>query len=386
MATPDRQPIRELRRFLLLVTLGWVAEFVLLPVLPLEVLRRGGSAATVGVVALAYAVPTLLLRPTVGRTIDRRGLRGIQNAGSLGFLLIPLVYLTPGIPPIVFGRCAQGASWSMYGTSTNVLMAVLAPAGSRATLSGYVSACRAVALLVAPPLGLWAYSMHLAVAVAAAVVVGAAATAVSLTWTETGVRTLGVEDRPAVRGVARFIEPSALVPMLMLSMFVSSQMLFLHFAPVYVREHDLSLDVLTAFYVQFGVVSIVAPIICGRVADRIGPTRATEIASAVAIAGLAIASLPISAGVAFMCGAVLVSAASAMGTSSIAAEAIARTPAGRIGSAMATYSMGFQLAAGVGGLMWGALISTLGFPWPFLAAIVLQLGTILMTRAAAPAT
>jgi predicted MFS family arabinose efflux permease len=48
---------------------------------------------------------------------------------------------------------------------------------------------------------------------------------------------------------------------------------------------------------------------------------------------------------------------------------------------MATYSMGFQIAAGLGALMWGAIIEWVGFPWPFAAAIVLQLITVVLARA-----
>jgi MFS family permease len=45
----------------------------------------------------------------------------------------------------------------------------------------------------------------------------------------------------------------------------------------------------------------------------------------------------------------------------IMALAIDRAPRERLGSAMATYSMAFQLAQGAGGLVGGLLIDTLGY-------------------------
>ncbi|GAB2447586.1 hypothetical protein GCM10027062_31670 [Nocardioides hungaricus] len=47
---------------------------------------------------------------------------------------------------------------------------------------------------------------------------------------------------------------------------------------------------------------------------------------------------------------------------------------------MATYSMGYQLAAGLGALLWGTLISVLGFPAPFVVAIGLQVMTVVLVR------
>jgi hypothetical protein len=65
----------------------------------------------------------------------------------------------------------------------------------------------------------------------------------------------------------------------------------------------------------------------------------------------------------------------------ISAMTIDRAPAGRVGSAMATYSIGHQLASNGSSALWGALIAVAGFGWTFGAAIALQVITIGLSTA-----
>lgn len=47
---------------------------------------------------------------------------------------------------------------------------------------------------------------------------------------------------------------------------------------------------------------------------------------------------------------------------------------------MATYSIGYQFATGTSSILWGAIITTLGFAWLFVAAAGFQLLTIALGR------
>jgi MFS family permease len=66
-------------------------------------------------------------------------------------------------------------------------------------------------------------------------------------------------------------------------------------------------------------------------------------------------------------------------SSATSALTIDRAPVGKLGAAMATYSLGYQLASGVGSLVWGALIAASGFLLGFGAAIALQALTLALT-------
>jgi predicted MFS family arabinose efflux permease len=65
------------------------------------------------------------------------------------------------------------------------------------------------------------------------------------------------------------------------------------------------------------------------------------------------------------------------------AMAIDRSDPRRMGAAMATYTLGFQLAIGAGAALWGFLIDRFGYPSPYLVAIALQallLAVLLVVR------
>jgi predicted MFS family arabinose efflux permease len=55
---------------------------------------------------------------------------------------------------------------------------------------------------------------------------------------------------------------------------------------------------------------------------------------------------------------------------SLYALAADRAPSDRRGSAMATYTMGFQLGGGIGAVVWGITIEHLGYPAMYVGTLV----------------
>jgi MFS family permease len=369
--------------FLVLVFLGWVIEGLVQPLIPLAVLDRGGTAAIVGLVSAAYALPSVLLRPFIGRAIDRGGHDAIQRMGALTITASALLLTAPPLIATVMGRLGQGLGWSMYSTANNVLLARLSPPHRRGEASGVYNTTRALGLLVGPPVGLWLYLVAGSAAFVAVAVVGAGAFvgASLLRVPEQRAEPRAVDNGPrrgGIRGVLMGIfEPAAIPSMLMIATFMASQTIFIVFAPVYALSIGASIPELGLFYPAFGATLVIAPLVLGRVSDRLGRRRAVSVGCLVAIAGLGAAALP-GGMVTFTAGAVVLAVAIAMVTPAIAAATMDQAPAGRLGSAVATYSVGYQLAAGLGGALWGLLITSFGFPWPFLVAIGLQAGTILL--------
>ena len=64
----------------------------------------------------------------------------------------------------------------------------------------------------------------------------------------------------------------------------------------------------------------------------------------------------------------------------ISALVIERAPRHRLGSAMATYSIGYQFSTGTSSILWGAIITNFGFTWLFVVAAGLQVLTIVLGR------
>jgi MFS family permease len=174
-----------------------------------------------------------------------------------------------------------------------------------------------------------------------------------------------------IRGLSRLFEPTAVPAMLGTALFMASQSLFMLFAPVYARASGFPVEQLAVFYPLYSGLLIVGQLFTGRLSDRIGRTRTIAIGTVIGCIGMSVAMLPGQL-LTFAIGGSLVAFGSTFITPSFAAAAMDRAPAHRLGVSMATFSMGFQLAAGLGGALWGLVIGTVGYPWPFVIAALFQ--------------
>ena len=358
---------------LVAVALGWAAELLSQATVPLLILDRGGDAALVGLVSAAYALPTLVLRPLIGRHIDRSGHGPTHQAGASLLLAGPLLLAIPVLPALALGRMTQGFGWAMFGTANNVVLARLAPASRRGEASAWFNIMWALGFVIGPPLGLAIYAgVGREAPFLLASGFGLAALA-----TVTVVRRLvppapAVPEPPATRGLlGRLVEPAALPTMAILSTFMAGQALFLAFAPVYARSIGAPDAVLALYFPVYGVVLVLGQLLTGRFSDRFG-RRATIVGGCVlGSVGLVIAAAAPGWTV-FAVGAATFASAAAIVNPAAAAATIDRAPEGRTGVAMATFSIGYQVAFGLGGALWGVIIATVGYPAPFLVALLLQ--------------
>jgi MFS family permease len=361
---------------LVAVALGWTAELLVQATVPLLILDRGGNAAVVGLVSAAYALPTLLLRPVIGRRIDRTSHGPTHQVGA-GLLAIgPLLLTLAAVPALLLGRLTQGLGWAMFGTANNVVLARLAPVSRRGEASAWFNIMWALGFIVGPPAGL---ALYAAVGQEVPFVV-ASLFALTALATVTVLRRMVPAPEPAADAtteetpglLARLVEPAALPTMAILSTFMAGQALFLAFAPVYARTIGAPDAVLAFYFPVFGVVLVVGQLLTGRFSDRFG-RRATIVAGcALGSTGLVIAAIAPGWTV-FAGGAAAFALASAIVNPAAAAATIDRAPAGRTGVAMATFSIGYQVAFGLGGALWGVVIAAVGYPEPFLIAIGLQI-------------
>ena len=66
----------------------------------------------------------------------------------------------------------------------------------------------------------------------------------------------------------------------------------------------------------------------------------------------------------------------AYGVAPVTAQTVVmeRAPRARLGAAMATYTLGFQIGSGIGAAVWGFLLAPLGFANVFFLAAGVQVG------------
>ncbi len=346
--------------------LGFGGFSIIQTILPLYVVALGGSATLVGFVVAAFSLPSVVLRPFIGRWVDERSRRAVYLVGTFTLGLAGFLYLVPHLAFVLLTRVLHGTGWAAFNTAGGTILADLAPPSRRGEAAGIYNLMPGVANMAMPTIGLVLLTAGgFALPFAVAALFGLLAAAL-----------LGFgplpPDRPRARRRSRFwsalVERTALLPMSFEFLFALTSTLFWVYPPLFAQAMGIPLADLAGYYVPVGVALVMARIVVGRLLDRM--SRATALlAGALSIASaLVVASL--ATGVVVLAAAgILYALASSFVTPAAMAAAIDRAPDDRRGSAIATYSLGYQLAVGTGGFLWGGAIDAFGFPAPYVLAL-----------------
>jgi MFS family permease len=363
---------------LFMAGLGFTAESILRTVVPLMVLDRGGDAVWVGIAAAGAALPSVVFRPFIGGWIDTWRHDLLLRIGAAVTSLSTLLLLLPGLLTLAVMRFVQGSGWATFSVSNHSLMAKLAPTHRRGEASGYFMAMPALATLIGPAVGVTLYvgagePPPLALALGLGLAAVAAAFLVRIP-------AQAAVERPATSAESggRVLERSAIPSTLMVTTFMAGHSLFIVFPPVYLASIGEPIEVLALYYPIYGLVMTVSQLLVGRASDRLGRAASIRLGCSLAIVGFASAIL-LAGMAALVVAAIAYAMAISLVSPTLSALTIDRAPAGRLGAAMATYSLGYQLATGAFGVVWGVVIAFLGFPWPFAVAILLQVVTIALS-------
>src|SRR5450756_2453339 len=101
-----------------------------LPLLPIFIGRRGGSAALVGAVFAAGLLANAAIRYPAGWAADRWGTRPVILGAMAAYSVLFLAYLLPlPLPAFVVVRLLHGAASGAYWPAANGLIAQVTPPG-----------------------------------------------------------------------------------------------------------------------------------------------------------------------------------------------------------------------------------------------------------------
>jgi MFS family permease len=355
--------------------LGFAQNFTLQPILPLLVFDLGGDATMVGIVFAVFSIPSIALRPHIGRLADRLGSRRVLAIGTAGIGLAGPIYLVSSLPLVLLNRVVHGTAWAAFNTGGASTMARLAPAERRGEASGIYDLMPGLAILVMPSVALLLYAQTgLVGPLLIATGLGLAATAaVFLLIPDDG---LARADRRSESG-GGLLEPSAVLPMTFQLLLTAAVSLFVVYPPVLAAARGIPLSDLAVYYPIYGLTLVLVRAASGRFLDRFPRSVVIAAGASFAAAGLLIAATATSVLV-LTVGGVLYAAAAGFTSPAMMALVMDHSPPARLGSAMATYTLGFQFGSGLGAALWGLLIDSVGFPWPFLVAAGLQLAMLLI--------
>jgi MFS family permease len=375
---PPRLASRAFILVCLSTFLGYAHLGLLTPVLPLFIQEQGGSALLVGLTTAAFSVTSFILRPMIGRLVDTWSARGVMSIGTIALGLSGLGYLVYQPLWLFLVRSVHGLAWAGYNTGAKVLVSTTAPSERRGEAAGYFSMAQGVATAVVPAIALWMLSF---VTYAGVFVVSAAGGLLAT------LAALAIPPQPRRRAATArtsfwnsLVERSALFPSGLEFLTKLAQPAVATFVPLYATAQGLPIQLLAYFYLAYGLVGIAARGVLGRWSDRIG--RGTTIAAGAATSALALLLFSLSADLLNLA---LAGALFGLGTAAsapaIMALAIDVAHPERPGAAMATYSMAFQLAVGVGATICGFVVDLFGFRAMYLVMTIPSLAAILLVLA-----
>ena len=374
---PEAKPELFTRAFVALCVVGFLAfssQFLIQPVLPLLVVDRGGDEAVVGLVVAAFSLPSVLLRPWMGRLVDEWSTRGVLSAGTITLAVSSAAYLIPGWIALFAVRIVHGAGWAAFNTGGHSMVGRLAPPARRGEASGIYNLMPGLAQMIMPAVGLAllaAFGFDVPFLFAAAL---AAATLLAIPFV-----TARGASRPAGQRVASgsrsLLERGAIVPMLIEILFTSVHSLFLIYPPLFAIDRGIPLEQLTLYYPTVGLTLVVSRAVLARLSDRVGRGPVLVGGATTAILGLVVAAFATDVFTLAIGGCLWAIAASVTSPTAMAL-AMDRSEPGRMGAAMATYSLGFQLGLGGGAAVWGLVISAVGFSASFWVAVAVQIALI----------
>lgn len=352
----------------------YAQNYVTLPLLPIMVLSIGGDAGLLGLLVAAFSATSFLLRPFVGQLVDAWSLKRVFAGGALVLGVTGFGYALPSLAALFVNRSVHGIGWAAINTAGSSAIAALAPPARRAEAGGYYSMMPGLAQATMPAVALAV--VPLAGPPGAFAIAGTAGflAALCVLW----IRLPRVEARPPTRVSWRdLLDRTALLPMAVEALASSLTMLVLVFVPLYALTIGVAIPSLGIYFTVIGGTLVVGLASLGRLSDHLGRGPVIALGGAsliVAVCALWLARDLVGlsvAGLAYGLGMSLIQPT----TFGLAAD---RADPLRRGKAFATYSMSFQLANGVGGLLWGSLIALWGFPAAFACALAIQ-STVLVT-------
>jgi len=347
---------------------GYANQWVIMPAIPLYVDSLGGSAFVAGLALLAFSVPSFTVRPFVGMLADRWSAVGVLAVGLVLLTLGSLLFLLPLLAMVFIGGIVRGLGWAGVNTGGYTTLATTAPAQRRGEAAGYYSSVTSGATVLFPALGLWLIEAghgFIAVFVASALFsfMGLPFALMLRQGKPAPVEKRGdAEGGILDRGVllSTGLNLCATLPM-------ASVMAFL---PLYARS--LGIDHIGLYYVIAGITNILVRPLLGKWSDAMGRGPAVGVGLCAQLLGFSLIFIAHSLPLILVGGAFVALGSAMVGSTTTALAMDLANPRSR-GQAMATYSISYQMGAGVGAIISGALADLIGLRGMYAGSITITL-------------
>ncbi len=341
--------------------LASVGFWFFLPLLPIFLSRRGGSAALVGAVFAAGLIGTAAIRYPAGWAADRFGTRTVMLA-SLAFEAALFLAYLPKLPLLAFiaVRFLHGAAAGAFWPAANGLIAEIAPPNELGRAFGVMQSTNMVGIIIGPAIGGLIALFNLGVVfVVAAIVCGLAAIAMLVL---PNVRLTPASDAPI--GALRIVR--SLLPLILLGVGTSYMIgTFDTIWSLYMTYRGATTLAVGISFATFGIPALLVSAQAGALGDRFRPRLL--IVGALLVTALFSLIYPFVTSVPWLIGLGLIEGAFTIsGSPSLIAEVSRQAEPGHQGRTQGAFQTVQNAVQIVGALAGGALF-TLSPTYAFLA-------------------
>lgn len=340
--------------------------------IPLYAKSIGGGTAMAGLTTTVMALTALIFRPISGVLLDTKGRKNILIFGMIVVAVASVTYnFAFIIPVLLLVRFIHGLGFSVQSTATSTIFSDLIPISRIGEGMGYSGLAMTASQAVGPALGLYIvqiYGYNVLFISSLVLVIAAAALSSFPSFYQKGPERnrTAPEDmkgkEPAMTSkifqLSSLFEKKALLPSLVIFFVTLANSSIFTFLAMYALEKGIK-DIGLYFTVSAITMLITRPI-TGKLSDRFNAAVVVIPGMALIIIALIIlsyaATLPV-----FLLVAVIFGFGSSSVQPVMIALAVKLSPPNRRGAANGTYLCALDVAFGVGALIWGVLISFVGY-------------------------
>ncbi|NIO12152.1 MAG: MFS transporter [Deltaproteobacteria bacterium] len=294
-----------------------------------------------------------------------------------------LSFAIPSLWLAFIANAIRGIGWGAFNTAQSTGIALTAPVSRRAEAAGYAAIATITASAFAPAFGLWllTYSGKFSVvfALAGAAGFGATVAAVMIPAIGSGKTTFREAlriPRGAGWSLDAFIERPVLVASFLLVCMTLTQPVTFAFVPLHAKAAGV--PNISLYFLTTGATGILARIVLGRFVDR--GNRGVWIAAGFGTMIIAFAFFILADRIElFMAAGFLNALGHSLVHPALTAYAMDRAAPGRMGKAMATFSMSYRVGEGLGAPLAGALIVAFGYPAMYGGAMIAVVAGLALT-------
>lgn len=324
---------------------------VLLPTLPVYLIKIGGSQQDIGYAMGAFTICAMVMRPIAGWLVDNYGRKKIITLGMVLIFAVSGLYSLSNIPiMIIVTRGLHGLAFGVVGTAIGTIVADSLPYTRLSEGMGYFGLTTSLSMAVAPIIGFWLADSYGYSALFSWVIAGSLV-ALLLSLPVKGTKIPLTTSTDSVTGIwPKLLEKSSLPASAVMFLLAAVYGSVLSFIALYASESGISN--IGLFFTAVAVAMLISRPISGRWSDRGGSNMVILIGHVAIFIGVSIISLSQTMGGLITAGAVF-GFGFGFCMPTLQAMSVRYAPAHRRGAATGTFFIALDLGIGLGTILWG---------------------------------